>query len=205
MKLYGHPLSGHSHRVKALLGVLGASYEDITVDLSGGAHKQATFLGLNPLGQVPVLDDDGFVLRDSSAILVYLAHKLDPQGHWLPMDAAGHGEVQQWLSTAVNEVRTGPFALRAVRLFGASFDADLATTQTEQLLGDLFEPHLAERSWLVGDRPTIADLACYSSIARVTEGGFDLARYPAVCAWLTRVEALDGFAPMVHASDLEAS
>ena len=75
IKHYHFPLSGHSHRVQLMLSLLGLPVEEVFVDLTKGAHKQADFLALNAFGQVPVIDDDGVVLADSNAILVYLAHK----------------------------------------------------------------------------------------------------------------------------------
>lgn len=205
MKLHGHPLSGNAHRAKTFLSILGVDYEDVFVDLKAGAHKAPDFLALNPLGQVPVFEDGDLVLRDSTAILTYLARKFDKENKWLPVDPTGHAQVQQWLSTAVNEVQNGPFVVRAIKLFGMPADRDAAVAKTEALFGNLFEPHLKDRSWLVGDGPTLADLACYSYIARVTEGDFSLEPYPAIRAWLERIEQIDGFAPMVHAADLMAA
>lgn len=204
MKLFGHPLSGNTHRVQALLGVLNVNYENIFVDLQSGAHKAPEFLAMNPLGQVPVLVDGDLTLRDSTAILIYIAHKFDTQHRWLPADAAGQAQVQEWLSTAVNEVMQGPFIVRAIKLFAAPADADVANAKTTALFDTLFEPHLKGRDWLVGYSATLADLACYSYIARVTEGGYNLAAYPAITVWLARVENLDDFTPMVHAADLFA-
>ena len=199
MKLYGHPISGHAHRAKALLHILAIEFEDIVLDLKAGAHKAPEFLALNPLGQVPVLVDGDLVLRDSTAILVYLAQKFDPSGRWLPSDPKAQAQVQQWLSAASLELREGPFALRGAKLFGRTIDHEAARTKTENLFGQLFEPHLSRHSWLVGSEPTIADLACYSYIARAPEGDFSLEPYPRLRAWLERVEAIDNFWPMPRA------
>lgn len=205
MKLYGHPLSGNAHRAKALLEVLGVDYEDVLVDLKAGEHKGDAFLALNPLGQVPVLTDGDLVLRDSTAIMHYIAHKYDTENKWLPIDAATAAQVQEWLSVAVNEIQHGPFVVRAIKLFGMPLDPDDASAKTSKLFNDLIEPHLTGRNWLVGGAPTLADLACYSYIARVTEGGFDLGAYPAITAWLARVEQIDDFPPMVKIEELAAS
>lgn len=202
MKLYGHPLSCNTHRVQALLSILNVDHEYEIVDLTSGAHKQPEFLAKNPLGQVPVFEDGDLTLRDSSAILIYVAHKFDTDNKWLPADPAGAAKVQQWLSTAVNEVQNGPFVLRIVKLLDAPHDYDAAKAKTEALFGDLFEPHLSENDWLVDSAPTLADLACYGYIARVTEGDFDLSAYPAIQAWIKRVEGIDGFLQMPHAKDL---
>ena len=205
MKLYGHPLSGNVHRAQALLEVLGVPYAYITVDLKAGEHKSPEFLALNPLGQVPVLVDGDVVLRDSIAIMTYVAGKHDPDGAWFPNDVAARAKVQEWLSTAVNDIQNGPFALRAIKLFGSKVAPALARARTEQLFGDLFEPRLARHDWLVGDRPSAADLACYGYVARVTEGEFDLAPYPAIRAWIARVEGIENFPPMVRMEELTAS
>lgn len=73
MKLYHHPLSGHAHQARLFLSLLGVPHEAVEVDLKAGAHKRPEFLALNPFGQIPVLDDEGAVVSDSNAILVYLA------------------------------------------------------------------------------------------------------------------------------------
>jgi len=198
--LYGHPISGNSHRVRTFLSILGLEYENIVVDLPSGAHKKPDYLELNPLGQVPVLTDGNLTLRDSSAILVYLARKYDPDNKWLPTDPDKQAIVQQWLSTSVNEINNGPFILRAIKLFGNNADHDAIRQKTEALFGNLFEPHLDKNQWLAGNTATVADIACYSYIARVTEGDFSLEPYPAIRQWLERIESIKGFAPMMHAN-----
>ena len=205
MKLYGHPLSGNTHRVQALLGVLGIEYEYISVDMANGAHKAPEFLALNPLGQVPVFQDGDLILRDSSAILIYLARTYDTQNKWLPADPTGQARVQEWLSTAVNEIMSGPFMVRIIKLLGVPADEAVAIEKTKALFDTLFEPHLKDQAWLVGDTPSIADLACYSYIARVGEGNFSLEDYPAISAWLRRVEAINNVPPMVYAADVFAA
>ncbi len=118
MKLYHHPLSGHAHRARLFLSLLGVPHEAIEVDLKAGAHKRPEFLALNPFGQVPVLDDDGTVVSDSNAILVYVARKLG-RTDWLPENAEGEAAVQRWLSVAAGELAYGPAAARLVTVFGA--------------------------------------------------------------------------------------
>lgn len=196
MKLYGNPLSGNSHRVQALLNVLDIKFEDIVVDLKSGEHKSPEFLALNPLGQVPVLIDGDLVLRDSTAIMLYLVKMHDDDNRWFPTDAVNQAKVQEWLSTAVNEIQHGPFVVRAIKVFGMPGDAEEAKAKTATLFDALFEPHLQNNTWLVGDSATIADLACYSYVARVTEGDFSLEKYPAIRGWLERIEALENFPPM---------
>lgn len=196
MKLYYHPLSGHAHRARLFLSLLGVPHEAIEVDLKAGAHKRPEFLALNPFGQVPVLDDDGTVVSDSNAILVYVARKLG-RTDWLPEDAEGEAAVQRWLSVAAGELAYGPAAARLVTVFGAKFNPEEVIGRAHTLLGRL-EAHLTGRDWLVGERPTIADVALYSYLARAPEGNVDLSGYPTVNAYLRRIEALPGFVPFVQ-------
>jgi glutathione S-transferase len=196
MKLYYHPMSGHSHRARLFVSLLGESSDLIEVDLMAGAHKKPEFLALNPFGQVPVLEDDGIVVSDSNAILVYLAKKFDRKD-WLPEDAKTAAEVQRWLSVAAGEVAYGPAAARLITVFGAKYNPQDVIGRAHVLLKRL-ETRLADTDWLVGERPTIADVAIYSYVVRAPEGNVDLSGYPRVNAFLRRIEALPGFVPFVE-------
>ena len=193
MKLYHYPLSGHAHRARLFISLLGIPHDLVEVDLRSGAQKAPEFLALNPFGQVPVLDDDGTIVSDSNAILVYLATKLG-RTDWLPADAKGAAAVQRWLSVAAGDVAFGPAAARLITVFGASYNPDDVIARAHVLLKRL-EAHLAGRDWLVGAAPTIADVALYSYLSSAPEGNVDLSAYPGVNALLRRIEALPGFVP----------
>ncbi|MFO0626015.1 MAG: glutathione S-transferase [Polyangiales bacterium] len=193
MKLYHHPLSGHAHRARLFLSLLGLPHELVEVDLAAGAHRQPAFLAMNPFGQVPVLDDAGTVISDSNAIMVYLARR-EGRHDWLPQDPVGAASVQRWLSVAAGEIAYGPAAARLITVFGAKFNPQEVIDRAHRLLRTL-EGWLTGRAWLVGDGPTLADVAVYSYVARAPEGNVDLAAYPNVRAFLARVEALPGFVP----------
>lgn len=194
MKLYYHPLSGHSHRVRLFLSLLGIQHTLIEVDLLVKAQKTPEFLKLNPFGQVPVLDDDGAVFSDSNAILVYLAKKFG-KTDWLPESAAGAAHVQRWLSVAAGEISRGPASARLITVFGANFDAADVIGRAHAIL-KLIESTLAGHDWIIGgDHPTLADVALYSYVARAPEGDVDLAGYPLINRWLAQIEALRGFVP----------
>jgi glutathione S-transferase len=194
VKLYRHPLSGHCHRVELFLSLLGLEYEPIDVDLAKGEHKAPAFLNKNIFGQVPVIDDDGIVIADSNAILVYLARRYDPHARWLPAEPVAAAEVQRFLSVAAGQIAAGPAAARLVNVFGAELDHAEAIRRSQELLHTL-ERHLAGRDFLDGGL-SIADIAAYTYIAHAPEGGVSLQPYPEVRAWLRRVEALPGFVPM---------
>ncbi|WP_028747415.1 glutathione S-transferase family protein [Rhizobium mesoamericanum] len=191
MKLYSHPLSGHAHRARLFLSLIGATADIVDVDLAGGEHKSPDFLALNPFGQLPVLQDGDVVVSDSNAILVYLAKKYASEG-WLPEEPAAAATVQRWLSVAAGEIAYGPGAARLVTLFGAKFDAEEVIARAHRILG-LIDAHLFGREWIATTRPTIADVALYGYIARAPEGNVDRSDYRNVTAWLERVEALPGF------------
>jgi glutathione S-transferase len=195
IKLYRHPLSGHSHRVELFASLLGLPLERIDVDLMVGAHKKPEFLSLNSFGQVPVIDDNGLVLADSNAILVYLAGKYAGDT-WLPRDPARAAAVQRWLSVAAGQLAFGPAAARLVTLFKAPFNPDEVIARANGLLA-LMDATLRDAQFLTGDAPTIADVANYSYIAAAPEGNVSLAPHGHVRAWLARIEALPGFVPMV--------
>lgn len=192
-RLYHFALSGHAHRARLMLHLLGLDCDYVEVDLSGGAHKRPDFLALNPFGQVPVLDDDGTIIADSNAILVYLATKFG-RTDWLPQDAKGAATVQRWLSVAAGDLAFGAAAARLITVFGAKFNPDDVIARAHVMLKRL-EAHLADRDWLVGAQPTIADVALYSYLSSAPEGNVDLSAYPHVNAFLRRIEALPGFVP----------
>ncbi|UVE45670.1 glutathione S-transferase [Pseudomonas chlororaphis] len=194
IKLYNFPRSGHAHRVELMLSLLGLPVELVLVDLAKGEHKQAAFLALNAFGQVPVIDDQGVVLADSNAILVYLAQKYG-QGRWLPSDPVGAARVQRWLSVAAGPIAFGPAVARLITVFGAQRNAEEAIARSHALL-EVVEQELTASPYLAGSEPTIADIAGYSYIAHAPEGNVSLADYPQVRAWLARIEALPGFVGM---------
>jgi glutathione S-transferase len=190
IRVYSYPISGHSHRVRLFLSLLGLPHE--VVD---GEHKSPEFLARNPFGQIPVLEDDGVVLADSNAILVYLALRYDGSGRWYPRDPAGAAAVQRWLSVAAGELHSGPGTARLAVLFNRPEMLDRAREIAARLFG-ILEGQLATRPFLTGDTPTIAHIALYTYTAHAPEGGMSLDPWPALRAWLARIEALPGFVPM---------
>ncbi|VVO07967.1 glutathione S-transferase family protein [Pseudomonas fluorescens] len=191
IKLYNFPRSGHAHRVELMLSLLQLPTELIFVDLAKGAHKQPEFLALNAFGQVPVIDDQGVVLADSNAILVYLAQKYG-NGRWLPAEPVGAAKVQRWLSVAAGPIAFGPARARLITVFGAPHNAEEAIARSHDVL-KVIDQELGRTTFLAGNEPTIADVAAYSYIAHAPEGNVSLEDYANVRAWLTRIEALPGF------------
>jgi len=194
IRLYRHPLSGHCQRVETFLSMLELPCETVDLDFAAGAHKRPEYLALNAFGQVPVIEDEGTVVADSNAILVYLAKRYG-DARWLPEDAIGAARVQRWLSVAAGPIAYGVAAARVATVFGGKLDAAAAVARSHDVLR-VMEAELARADFLAADHATIADLACASYVAHAPEGNVSLADYPHVRAWLARVEALPRYVKM---------
>ncbi|WP_299699096.1 glutathione S-transferase family protein [uncultured Tateyamaria sp.] len=195
IKLYRNPKSGHCHRVELMLALLDLPYETIDLDMANGAHKAPEYLKISPFGLVPAIDDGGYTMADSNAILVYLVQTYAKESKWMPQDPKQAAEVQRWLTVAADNIYSGPCAARLVKVFGVDLDHSAAVTKAHALF-KMMDAHLDGRNWLVTETITIADVAGYSYIAHAPEGGVDLAPYPNVRAWLARVEAEPKFVSM---------
>lgn len=195
MKLLRNAMSGHSHRVELMLSILGLDYSRVDINLKEGEHKQEPFISYNVFSQIPVLLDEGKVIPDSNAILVYLCEQYDHSGQWWPKDAFLRASIQRFLSLAAGKLAQGPAIARAINRFQLPLDKE----QAIQLSHQLFQPfnrHLEGRVWLVGEQATIADLAMYTYIKLAPEGDIDMETYPHINQWLASVEQLPGFLPM---------
>jgi glutathione S-transferase len=193
-KLYDLELSGNCYKVRLMCALLGVPLEVVPVDFLGGAHKKSPLIEMNPFGEVPILVDGDLVLRDSQAMLVYVARKWGGET-WLPSEPARMAEVMQWLMVAGNEIARGPNDARLHDKFGYRLDVALAREKAARLLG-LMEAHLDRNEWLALGCPTIADVACMPYVALGHEGGVPVRPYPAVAAWVARVKSLPGFISM---------
>lgn len=194
IKLYDFELSGNCHKIRMMLSFLGLDYEKIDTDLRRKDHMSPDFIALNRLHKVPVLVDGEIVLRDSAAIMIYLARRYG-KSEWYPDSPREMGEIQQWLSFSVNEVFNGLAMARAILIFNRDFDLKLAHTITDIAL-DQLEFRLKDHDWLALDRFTLADIACYPYTALVHEGNISLKTFPAIRAWFKRIESLPRFVAM---------
>lgn len=209
MKLYDYELSGNCYKVRFLLHMLGIGYERHSVDFyPGREHNSEQFLiHVNPRGQIPVLEDDGFLLRESQAILVYLASQYDKDRIWYPEDPQQRGRVQMWLVTAEELTRTASAARSHDALGYTHVDIDACRSGAHAVLRVL-DDHLAEQQasghqWLVGSIPTIADIACFPYAALAPEGGIVLDEYPSLRQWLWHFRSQPRFVGMAGIMALE--
>lgn len=193
-KLYDFELSGNCHKVRMLLNMLELDYQRVDIDLGAQAQFNDDFIAINPLHKVPVLVDGETVLRDSVAIMIYLARTYG-KPDWYPDEPAAMANIQQWLSLSVNEVFNGLAMSRAIIIFNRDWDLTKPHEIADTALR-LLEWRLSEHEWLALDRFTLADLACYPYAALVHEGNVSVDGFPSVKAWFKRVESLPNYLGM---------
>ncbi len=191
--LHDYAASGNCLKVRVLFGLLGRDYRRVAVDIFDGGTLTAEYGALNPLRETPVLvTGDGEVVTQSNAILWFLAEGTP----FLPADALSRARVVQWLLFEQERVMPGIANPRFRLLTGrAALDPEgvAARQETGREALAILDAELATRPFLVGDAPTIADLAVYGYAHVADEAQIPLAPYAAVRAWIGRLEALPGF------------
>jgi glutathione S-transferase len=199
MILYDYILSPDCYKVRLLAALTGRKLVLRPVDFHpGGEHRTPAFLTLNPAGTIPVLEDDGLILTESAAILTYVAAVAGPD--WLGDDTARmRGRVAQWLafahrlSASIGKARTHdmlqkPAGIDACRAAGVQC--------LREIEAGLVEQGLAGERFLAGDRPTLADIACFPHAMLAPDGGISTDEYPAIRLWTRSIRALPGFIEM---------
>jgi glutathione S-transferase len=197
VRLHGFCQSGNTFKVAFMLRAVGVAWEPVFVDFMGGQQRTAQWReGVNAMGEAPVLEIDGKRLTQSGAILTWLAEKYGAYGG---RDADEKFEVQRWLFYD-NHKFTSYFATyRFMKAFGPTApDPAVMAFLKSRIDGSLgvVDKHLAARSYIVGDAPTIADISmsAYLFYPR-EESGIDVpGLYPYIGAWLDRVRAIPGYA-----------
>ncbi|MDQ3617992.1 MAG: glutathione S-transferase family protein [Pseudomonadota bacterium] len=190
-------LSGNCHKVRLLLEQLGRECRWVEIDSAHGATRKPEFLARNPNGKVPILElEDGRVLAESNAILCYLAEG----SAYLPNDSWQRAQALSWMF--FEQYSHEPYV--AVARFIRGWTALDSSRRTElpklherghQALV-VMERHLSARRWFTGDKYGVADIALFAYTDVAADGGFDLAAYPCIREWLTRVSRTAGFVAM---------
>lgn len=197
--IYNAPLSGHCHRVRLAASLMNVPFEVKPISDFDGERKGSDFLAINAFGEIPAIKDGDAIIRDSIAIIVYLAEKYGADGTWIPGTPELRAEMHEWLSVAASHIYRGPNMARLIKLFNKPADHDAASAVSENLF-KIMDAHLKGKKWLVGGDATLADIACYSYIRVADEGDLDISGYDNINAWLASVEALDGFHPVTRPS-----
>jgi glutathione S-transferase len=188
MRLYDFLSSGNGYKVRLLLSQLAIPFDRVETNILEQATRTPEFLAKNPNGRIPVLElDDGTFLAESNAILFYLAEGTS----FLPSDRLERARVLQWMFFEQYSHEPYVAVARAwLHLFGMDEERRRQLPQKQKLGYDalgVMERHLASRTFFVGERYSIADIALYAYTHVAGEGGFDLGRFAAVRAWLDRV------------------
>ena len=190
MRLYDFLESGNGYKVRLALHQLGIPFERVEMDIVAGATRTPGFLEKNPNGRIPTLElPDGTFLAESNAILFYLADGTP----LLPTDRLQRAQALQWMFfeqySHEPNIATSRYWLHHVELTPERRAALVEKKRAGDAALGVMETHLASRTFFVGERYTIADIALYAYTHVADEGGFDLAPYKAVRAWLDRVAA----------------
>ena len=193
MKLYGMRQSGNCWKAAQILALTGHSFEWVHTNANTGDTRRPGFLALNPTGKIPaVVTDDGTILVESNAILLHFAEGTA----WLPVPGLQRTRVHEWLF--FEQYSHEPYIAVARNLVAWRREAHLHRDRLTQCAEkgaaalDVMERRLVVADWLVGEGPTIADLALFAYTHRADEGGFDLERWPGVLAWIARTSSLPG-------------
>ena len=194
MKIYGDYQSGNCYKLKLLCALLALEHQWVAVDILAGDTRDARFISKNPTGKIPLLElDDGRVLSESNAILNYLA----AGSAYLPTEPFALAKVQQW--QFFEQYSHEPYI--AVARFIAKYlglpENRRADFEAKQAGGHkalrVMETQLAQTAFLAGPSVSTADICLYAYTHVAHEGGFDLIAYPAISAWLARIENLPGY------------
>lgn len=199
MKIYGDRRSGNCYKIQLACALLDTDYEWVDVDILAGQTRTPEFLALNHNGKIPVLQlDDGRSLSESNAIINFLA----AGSALLPTDSFALAKVQQWQFFEQYSHEPYIAVARYIAKYLGLPPERAAEYQAKQAGGHkalrVMEQQLAETEFLVGTQVTTADISLYAYTCVAHEGGFELAAYPAIGAWLQRMAALPGYQPMIH-------
>ena len=197
-KVYGDYKSGNCYKVKLMLTLLGIPYEWVDIDILKGDTQTPAFLAKNPNGKVPVLElEDGTCLWESNAILNFLADGSE----FLPTEPRLRTQVLQWQFFEQYSHEPYIAVARFIQFYLNMPEDRLEEYKTTHKGGykalRVMERQLQATPYLVGEQFSIADIALYAYTHVAHEGGFDLAPYPAVQAWLQRVTSHPRYVPML--------
>ena len=193
LRLYDYAASANCYKARLLLAQLGLPYERVPVDIFAGESTTPAYLAKNPAGRTPVLElDAGETIAESNAILLYLCEGTP----FVPDDLLERARVWQWLFFEQNLFEPNVGTARFWRLTGrdeARPELFAARVESARAALGTLDAGLEGRDFLLGARYTVADVSLYAYAHVAGEAGIDPAAYPAVAAWLVRVEGTPGF------------
>jgi glutathione S-transferase len=208
MRLYIFPPSGRVLAIVALKNHLALECELQPIDLSQGDQLTPQYLALNPNRKMPTLEDNGFVLWESNAILFYLAAKRPESGLW-PGDLQAQADVVRWLSWESAHWDAESCGMvsfekssKAVLGLGAPDPAFVARgEQNFKRFAAVLDLSLRGKTWLLGERLTIADFSVGGLVPSAERMGLPLADFPEIVRWYRGLAALPGWRAALAARD----
>ncbi len=193
VRLYDYAASANCYKARLLLAQLGLAYERVPVDIFAGESTTPAYREKNPAGRTPVLElDSGETIAESNAILLYLGEGTP----FVPDDLLERARVWQWLFFEQNLFEPNVGTARFWRLTGRDAERPevfAARLESARAALAVLDDGLRDREFLLGDRYTVADVSLYAYAHAAGDGGIDMSAYPAVTAWLRRVETTPGF------------
>ena len=191
MLLYNNAVSGNCYKVRLICAHLGLPLELVELDVLDRSNRPGLIGHLNPALRVPTLVlDDGRPLPESNAIIDYLAEGTE----YLPASRYERAQILAWQFFEQYEIEPNLAVARFFKLFNVTPSEE--TLKAKHSGGDkalqALERGLTDKSFLVGERYSVADISCYGYTHVAGEGGFDLSPYPAILAWIDRVAAQPG-------------
>lgn len=198
LKLYDHPLSGNSYKVRLTLSHLGVEYERINIDIFEGEQNSPEFAALNPNKKIPVIEDGDFVMWESNAIPLYLGKKYSPN-EIFPEDPEAFGLMTQWVLFGKTTLDPNLAMARFLTRFIPPEKRDERQIEQFREKGkaglQILDNYLNKNNFLAGGY-SIADICCFPYVSLSEEGGVSLGGYPSVISWCERIKSRPGYIPM---------
>lgn len=191
--LYGHPASGNAWKAALIFALTDTPFDFEYVDLFNGGTRTPEYTAINRFQEIPVLRHGDKTIVQSSVILTYMSGLT---GKFGPRDAEERWRIAEWLAWENQRVLAGPALVRYLRKFqkppADPAVLDFLVPRAERAIGQFAEA-VVDRPFLLGDRPTIADIACAGYLFLLEDGGFDAKRWPSIIDWRARMSALKGW------------
>jgi glutathione S-transferase len=195
IKLYSHPLSGNCYKVRLLLNQLGVEYQNVFVDIFKGEHKTVEFAKINPNMKIPVLDDDGSILWESNAILLYLAEKCSPNPY-ISDETLIFGQIVQWLFFGKTTIDPNFAIARYYKKFltEEQYEKHELTKLQKNcyMILEQLDKHFVSNEFLAGQY-SVADIACYPYIKLSYQAEIKLDNYNSVKRWIANIEKQESY------------